>query len=516
MKNTCLLILILLLSACSRPDKYVIGVSQCSDDEWRNKMNSEILRESSLYDEKVQVEIRTVKDDTRKQKEDIAYFIDKKVDLLIVAPNEAAPLTSIVEKAFDAGIPVIVVDRKILSDKYTAFIGADNYEIGKTAGEYVVSFLRGRGKVLELTGLKSSSPASDRHLGFMESIRNAPGIEILASVDAGWLGIEAEQKTDSVLEFYPEVDIVFSQNDRMAMGARKAARRKNREDIRAFIGIDALPGKGLGIDQVLDNNLDATFIYPTGGDKVMQIAMDILQKRPFERETILGTALVDKTNARLMKMQSEHILSQDAKMETLSVKMGESLVRYANQRIVLYGCLLVLGLVVVMSVVLYRLLRSQHRLNRVLSKKNDKITSQKEQLEKQRVQLIQLSKKLEEATLATMDKDFLGKFQKMMDENLSDSGLNVEDFGKSMGMSRVQLYRKIKTLTGFAPNEYFRIARLKQASVLLASSDMSVSEICYEVGFTSPSYFAKCYKEQYGESPAEAVKRRAKSSNMSE
>ena len=137
-------------------------------------------------------------------------------------------------------------------------------------------------------------------------------------------------------------------------------------------------------------------------------------------------------------------------------------------------------------------------------------------MEKQRVQLIQLSKKLEEATLATMDKDFLEKFQKMMDENLSDSGLNVEDFGKGMGMSRVQLYRKIKTLTGFAPNEYFRIARLKRATVLLASSDMSVSEICYEVGFTSPSYFAKCYKEQYGESPAEAVKRRAKSSNVPE
>lgn len=917
MKNTYLLfVLVVLFSACSQPDKFVIGVSQCSDDEWRSKMNNEMLRESALYDGRVEVEIRTANDNTDQQKEDIEYFTEKKVDVLVVAPNEAAPLTPVVEKAFDSGIPVIIVDRKVLSDKYSAFIGADNYEIGKTAGEYVVSVLRGEGMVLELTGLQSSSPAFDRHLGFLEALEKAPDVKLLASVDAGWRRLDAEYKTDSVLTNFPHVDIIFSQNDRMAIGARNAAKKNARNDIKSFVGIDALPGKDMGIDLVLNGELDATFVYPTGGDKVIQIAMDLLQNKPVQREIILNTALVDKTNARLMKMQSEQILLQDEKMEILSAKMNESLTRYADQQIILYGCVAFLCLLAVMAFILQRSLRLQHQLNKVLSKRNEEITLQKEQLERQRDQLVSLSKKLEEAThaklvfftnvshdfrtpltlvadpveqllrdkslnneqqnllqivkknvsillrlvnqilefrkyengkqelhlsfcdlkesieewtrafapvlrkkfikfsfdaentldrqwvlacdrekveriyfnlfsnaikftpengritvrlskierngriffrlclsdtgigispehirnvfdrfykidthfsgsgiglalvkafvelhngvidvhsnegkgtvfsvmlpsdlkpepeapenkclqlendilvenfvgneenlvdetsfdrakesvliiddnadirsyvrqllchqytvieaenglhgirmamkyvpdviisdimmpemdgiecckrlkkelqtchipvilltacdddeqriegfsqgadsfivkpfnskvlemrirnlidgrkrlqfkqedlsefttknisLCDMDKEFVCKFRNLVEENMSDSALNVEDLGRNMGLSRVQLYRKIKTLTNFTPNEYLRMARLKRASKLLFSSDMSVSEICYEVGFSSPSYFAKCYKEQYGESPTESLKNR--------
>ncbi len=908
-----LIVLIVLFSGCSRPDKFVIGVSQCSDDEWRSKMNREMLRESSLYDGTVEVEIKTANDDTEQQKRDILYFIERNVDVLVVAPNEAAPLTPVVEKAFDLGIPVIVVDRKILSDKYTAFVGADNYEIGKIAGEYIVSVLKGKGSVLELTGLQSSSPAFDRHVGFLEALGKAPDIKLSTSVDAGWRRQDAEYKTDSVLACGTHVDIIFSQNDRMAVGARKAAQKNDREGIR-FVGIDALPGKDMGIDLVLKGELDATFIYPTGGDKVIQIAMDILRKAPVPRETILNTALVDKTNARLMKMQSEQILLQDEKMEILSAKVGEWLSRYANQRIILYGCISFLCLLAIMAVVLQKSLRSQHRMNEVLSKRNEEITLQKEQLVQQRDQLVSLSKELEEAThaklvfftnvshdfrtpltlvsdpvnqllrdeklseeqhsllqiikknvtillrlvnqilefrryengkqelhlslcnlkesieewtcafspmlhkkfikfefdagnipndqwyfvcdkekieriyfnllsnavkftpengritvrlskiekdgqpffrfclsdtgigispehirnifdrfykidthfsgsgiglalvkafvelhggiidvesnegkgtvfsimlpsdlketecvkdsemqtsgnayvedtidctddseeddlfdsakesvliiddnadirsyvkrllhpryavieaenglsgfrmamkyipdviisdimmpemdgiecckrlkkeiqtchipvilltacdqdeqridgfmcgadsfmakpfnsrvletriqnliegrrrlrslqddlpaaeskqvLCDMDKEFIRKFKSLIEENMSDSALNVEDLGKNMGLSRVQLYRKVKTLTNFSPNEYLRMLRLKRASRLLSSSDMSVSEICYEVGFASPSYFAKCYKDQYGESPTQSLKHR--------
>ena len=173
---TFLLTLFILLTACTKEkSRYIIGVSQCSDDEWRHKMNNEITREALFYDG-VSVEIRTAKDNNEIQKKDIEYFINKGVDLLIVAPNEAIPITPVVEKAFDKGIPVVVVDRKILSDKYTAYVGADNYEIGKAVGEYVANLLEKKGNIVEIAGLEGSTPAIDRHQGFINALNNYPDI----------------------------------------------------------------------------------------------------------------------------------------------------------------------------------------------------------------------------------------------------------------------------------------------------------------------------------------------------
>jgi len=264
----------LVQSGCPR---YTIGVSQCSDDTWRHKMNDEIQREALFYGG-VKVETRTAHDDSRRQIEDIRYFIRQKVDLLIVAANEGMALTPVVEEAFDKGIPVIMVDRRILSDKYTAYIGADNYELGKAVGNYIAHRLKGRGKVVELSGLVGSTPAIERHQGFMSAISQYPDMTLLASEDAGWLQQPAEAKMDSLLQRFPEIDAVYGMNDRMAAGAFRAAGRRGREKEMIFVGIDALPGKGNGVELVLDSVLDATFIYPTEGDKVVQLAMDILEK----------------------------------------------------------------------------------------------------------------------------------------------------------------------------------------------------------------------------------------------
>lgn len=276
--------LFLLLSGCSRKTpRYVIGVSQCSDDEWRDKMNNEILREALFY-EGTEVEIRTVYDDNQKQIEDIRYFIDKGVDLLIVSPNQAAPITPIVEEVFDQQIPVIIVDRKILSEKYTAYVSADNYAIGQAVGNYIVSYLKGKGNIIELTGLSGSTPAIDCHQGFMSVISEYPGIRLLAVEDGEWLKEVAENQTYTLLDRFLSVDLIFAQNDRMASGAYLAAKQQGREQKITFIGIDALPEEGYGVDQILQGMLDATFIYPTGGDRVMQIAMNILQGKEYEKE----------------------------------------------------------------------------------------------------------------------------------------------------------------------------------------------------------------------------------------
>lgn len=397
MKSVIPLILLLLVSltACKKDSpRFVIGVAQCSDDSWRHKMNDEIVREAMFYDG-VSVEIRSAGDDNVKQADDIRYFINRGVDLLIVSANEAAPMTPIVEEAYEKGIPVITVDRKILSDQYTAYIGADNYEIGRAVGNYIASSLHGKGNVVELTGLSGSTPAMERHQGFMAAISHFPEIKLIGKADAVWERGPAEQEMDSMLHCHPKIDAVFAHNDRIAPGAFEAARKVGREEEMLFVGIDALPGKGNGLELVIDSVLNATFIYPTNGDKVMQLAMNILEKKPFPRETVMNTAVVDRTNAHIMQLQTAHISELDRKIETLNGRIGTYLSRFANQQVVLYGSLLILLLVAGLLLVVYKSLRSKNRLNRELS-------SQKEQLEEQRDQLIQLSHQLEEATHAKL------------------------------------------------------------------------------------------------------------------
>lgn len=380
---------------------YVIGMSQCSDDSWRHKMNDEILREAMFYDG-VSVEIRSAHDDNKKQIEDIRHFIDKKVNLLIVAPNEAAPITPVVEEAFDKGIPVIMVDRKILSDKYTAFMGADNYEIGREVGNYLAAKLGGKGNIVELTGLSGSTPAMERHQGFMSAISHYPDIHLLAKADAAWEREPGRIIMDSLLKIYPKIDAVYSHNDRIAPGAFEAAQKQGREKGIVFVGIDALPGKGNGVELVLDHVLDATFIYPTNGDKVLEMAMNILEKKPFPRETTLETAIVDPINAPVMKLQTAHIADLDEKIETLNGRISGYLSRYANQQVVLYGSLFVLLLVAGLLLVVYKALRTKNRLNSELSRQKAQLEEQRDTLSEQRDQLVQLSHQLEEATHAKL------------------------------------------------------------------------------------------------------------------
>ena len=385
-----------------------IGVAQCSDDSWRHKMNDEILREAMFYDG-VAVEIRSAGDDNRKQAEDVRYFMDKGVDLLIISANEAAPMTPVVEEAYRKGIPVILIDRKILSDKYTAYIGADNYEIGRAVGNYIASSLRGKGNVVELTGLGGSTPAMERHQGFMAAISKFPDIKLIDKADAAWESGPAEVEMDSMLCRHPKIDAVYAHNDRIAPGAYRAAKKVGREKEMLFVGIDALPGKGNGLELVLDSVLNATFIYPTNGDKVMQLAMNILEKKPYPRETVMNTAVVDHTNAHVMQLQTMHIAELDQKIETLNGRIGGYLSRVATQQVVMYGGLVILLLVAGLLLVVYKTLRSKNRLNRELSEQKkqleeqrDKLEEQRDKLEEQRDQLIQLSHQLEEATHAKL------------------------------------------------------------------------------------------------------------------
>ena len=381
----------LLLPSCGNSEpKYRIGVSQCGHNEWREKMNREILREALIMEE-VEVSIRDAHDDSRRQIEDIRQFIAEKIDLLIISPNESEPLSPVVEEAYRAGIPVILFDRKVLTPHYTAYIGADNRQIGRDVGKYIRARLHDRGNILEITGRKSSTPALERQEGTEEVLRESPGIRILARADARWKQEAAERAVDSLLRLYPDVDLIVAHNDRMALGAWKAAHRLRPGQHIRIIGTDAVSGNGNGIDLVAQGILDATFINPTEGDSILHLALDILQKKPFPRETLLSTALIDSSNVRIMQLQTEHIDEQDHKIEYLNQLISSYLSRTTTQQLLLAACLTVLLLLAALLFFITRAYREKNRMNKELF-------LQKKQLEEQRNRLVDLSKEMEEAT----------------------------------------------------------------------------------------------------------------------
>ena len=218
----CLALVTMLLAACSKErPRYVIGVSQCSEDIWRHKLNDE-LRMGTYFHDGVELRLASADDSDERQIAQIDSLVQSGIDLLIVAPNQAARLPPAIDRAYDKGIPVIVFDRKTNSQKFTAYIGADNEEMGRQMGEYIASQLGGRGRVLEIMGLRGSSPAIERHRGFVSAISRYPGIELVASLQGDWTegsAVEAIRQYDGDLS---TIDFVFGQNDRMALGARRA------------------------------------------------------------------------------------------------------------------------------------------------------------------------------------------------------------------------------------------------------------------------------------------------------
>lgn len=321
---------VLLLCACGGGKKsLVIGVSQCSNDIWRTKLNDELEMAARISG--VEIRFASADDNSYRQREQIREFIQEGVDLLVVSPNQSVTITPVVEEAFDAGIPVILFDRKIDSDKYTAFIGADNVEVGRIMGQLVADILNGRGKVVEIQGLAGSSPADDRHKGFVEALSLYPKMELLAAPYGNWLEEDGYRAMRELVEKGLRPDAVFGQNDRMALGARRALDEPS--DI-PFFGVDALPNDGL--QDVIDGVLTASYLYPTRGDLVMELALNILEGKPFERENRLESALVDSHNALMLKMQEEEIATQRAMMQMVNGQLDRFLLQYNNQRIIMW------------------------------------------------------------------------------------------------------------------------------------------------------------------------------------
>ena len=714
----------LICSACTnRKPNYVIGVSQCTEDIWRDWQNSEMTLESMLHDG-VELRFKTARDDSKRQIEQIDSLVESGIQLLIVAPNQLASVTPAINRAYDKGIPVIVFERKTDSPKYTAFVSADNYEIGRIMGEYVAMRLKGKGRVLEILGLKGSSPAEERHKGFTDALKGSD-IEIVASLQSDWTEEKGYETVKNYTGSLEDIDLVFAHNDRSALGARRAFIEAKIIPLPLFCGIDGLPGKYGGIQMVRDGILDASYIYPTRGDQLLQLALDILDEKPYPKEIVLTSAIVTSENANVLMLESDMVSRQSQRLSRLKDMTDTYMQQLGTHRVIsiLAGVLIFLLLLMIIGIyyhflqtarlndernkmerekldfytqvshelrtpltliqvpleelteteegknaspetkalynmlrrntnqlielinkmldvqatgsldilatghqnavmapttpvlptapleddgsksdilivddnadirtLLRRILQDRYQVNeaedgqqglelaneivpdlivsdvmmpvmnglefcqrvkdniatshipvilltaRALSKHQvegyesgadayitkpfsaDVLLARIDNLLKNRLRLKELfaneeEKKVEQAETPAKEPQqpqqkedkFMARFREYIEQHMSDSNLSVEAIGAELGLSRVQLYRKVKALTGQSPVELLRTVRLHKAHRLLQNSVKSISEVAYEVGFTSPSYFTKCFRDEFGASPSELI-----------
>lgn len=384
------------LISCHNPSPvkaYRIGFSQCTGgDDWRKTMLSEMKRELSFYDN-IDFVYRDADANSKKQVQQIEDLLQNNIDILIVSPNEVAPLTPAIEKAYDSGIPVVVVDRRTNTNKYTSFIGASNYEVGQNAGHYAVSILKGKGNVMEVTGLPDASPVIDRHNGFMNIIEKYPGIKYVKRIDDNTKPFL--EKEEEILRT-EKIDLVYAQNDFMAFDCYKICKKLGIEEKIKIIGIDGLPIKNAGLDMVANGYISATILYPTGGSEAIVTALDILKKRPYKKENQLFTTIIDSTNVRIMKLQYDKILSQQKDIDERQLRIEKQKEISQFQINIIVGISITLALSLILGGILYYYLEENKKITR-------KLELQTNEIEKQRNQLIELMEKLKEANTAKVN-----------------------------------------------------------------------------------------------------------------
>lgn len=715
-KHIILYVILLLLVFVSCSDRRtVIGVSQCSDDLWRQKVNREIKIGQYQY-KNVDVVFASADNNGQRQARQIDSLVKAKVDLLVVAPSDVKTVAPAIERAYRAGIPVILYDRMIESTHYTAYIGTDNVAIGKEVADYLAHQLQGRGTVVEITGERGSTPVADRHRGFMQGMKAFPQIQVV-TLEGDWNLAGAKKLMRQYMDAGKPVDAVFGHNDAEAWGAQQAAKEKNREKQMLFVGIDGLPGENQGVDLVAKGVMTASYIYPTKGEAIVPLAMNILQGKPYKRMNYFQSALVTAENAKLIDMQYKEIEDQTADLNTIYSSINEYMKMYRWQKIISILAVAVVVLLLIMIFYRRKVRREKEKLNeqrkqmaddkiafftnvshqlrtpltlvsgplnrlmqadnyteeqkmllQVVSRnvgqlenltadvlnfkeqvdamnqasadeacekelsqhvlrdsrhqmllqqdveelstilivddnedirsylrvllagqyyvieasdgqnglrlakesvpdlivsdvmmpvmdgltfcskiKEDEVTSHIPVIlltarseESQRIEgyehgadayitkpfsdhllLVRISnllqarrqRKNDEAKQMLSAEDiqtdepgermFLERFKKAAKSHIGDANLRMDDLGSELSLSKVQMYRKVKALTGKTPAEVLREMRMQKAYSLLKQTDKTISEVAAEVGFAIPGYFSACFKKQFGINPTE-------------
>lgn len=390
-------IIVLLTGCAQKPRKFVIGVSQCSEDIWRDKLNDELKMGEYLNDSLI-VKLASSNDDNVLQNKQVNQFIDEGVDLLIVSPNQLSAISKSVERAYDKGIPVILYDRKTNSDKYTAFIGCDNYTIGKSMGTFIAQQLQGKGRIVEISGLEGSSPALERHRGFMDAIKPYPGLQVVASEEGNWKEEGGIQAMKRILKQTQDFDYIFAHNDCLAWGAYVAARQMRVKRNYKYTGVDGMATEGGGLELVRDGIFEASYLYPTKGDEVIALAMKILKHQPYERDNYLSTSIITRANAALTLMEARDTERQTHNLKTLHKQVNQYLSDYNSQKVMLIGLCLFLLVCLAAAALIFRGYLIKMKLNETLAKTNGELKRLNVELGEKNEELKRLNEEVLELT----------------------------------------------------------------------------------------------------------------------
>lgn len=454
-------------------------------------MNDEMERELLLHPD-MTITRRVANGNNELQCAQIDSFIVERVDLLIVSPNVGEAVQPAVSRAYRAGIPVIVADRRVSGNEWTAFIGGDNYRVGELMAEWIVKQQNQKSQpihVLEVMGLPGSTPASLRHKGMMEGLARLTNDSLLttaqvSSVIGAWYREKAYEVVSEYLRTHHDVDVIVAQNDLMAIGASEAI-HANKAYEKKDIPIMGVDGILLGLQAIIDGTITCSATYPSCGDMVIETAAHILAEEPFVREMVLKTELIDASIAGPMLTQ---IRAQLHDLETFRIVQVNSDLQQKRSRLDRIILVSILTLVLVSFFFALWFLYFKQRLLQSEIKKE--ILPQLENVQ----EAIQISRK---------DEAFVERMKLIVEEHLTDPNLNVEFLGSKLQLSRTQVFRRVKVITGKGPLDYIRERRLIRADELLRTTDMTVQQVALELCFSSPGYFTKCYKDYFGHLPSE-------------
>lgn len=374
---------LLILVSCKEKtgNKIKIGFSQAmATDDWRKQMNSSLKVAASLQPD-VDLTIADADNNVEKQIKDIERFIANKADVIIVSPIHSKPLTAVVGKSIKAGIPVLIVDRKIEGENYTAYLGADNIEIGRIAAHYIISQNKGPAKIIEIAGASASSPAYERGLGFNQIIGKNSNFQIISTIQGDWEKESVKKPLKKILLENPDVDYIFAHNDRMALSAWETAKTLDLEKKIKFIGVDGLNNVNGGIELVKNGVLDCTILYPTGGNEALKLALQISRNESVAKNNILSTIVIDKNNAEIIQNQMNKVDEQQMIIESQLKAIKDQEKKYASQNNLLL--LLSIFLIIILTLTIYSIYStiSISRQKRQLEEINQTVIDQKNEIQ---------------------------------------------------------------------------------------------------------------------------------------
>ena len=486
------------LWACSAPQpQYHIGVSQCLDDAWRQKMNDEMDCEMLLHPD-MTLSRRTAYGSNELQCAQIDSFIAEGVDLLIVSPNDPERVQPAVSRAYRAGIPVIIADRHVAGDEWTAFIGGDNYAVGQLMAQWGREKLRIKNNelkiknyelrikdftILEVTGMEESVPEQLRHQGFMDGMAEAfPDAGTMPSIYSVSGCKDAYSAVSVFLKEHARVDAIVAQNDIMAIEAAKAV-----NDHPAYgkgsVPIMGVDGIIMGLQAIVNGDMECTAVYPTRGDLIINTAVQILTGQPYDQDTVLETMLIDAALAYPLLRQFE-VMEHD--LNTMQIVNRQAQMQqqemHSNKRL-LFAVIIILAVLFLIAILF--LVVMQRNIHKEINK----------------TILPQLEDVQEALQINHRDAAFVENIRRIVDEHLTDPNLNVEFLSATLQLDRSQVFRRLKTITGKGPMEFIRERRLLRADELLHTTDKTVRQIAMELCFANPGYFSKYYKQYFGHLP---------------